>query len=68
MSYAAKIIQISPPGHNACPPRCEVGFLKSRPGEDKGAFAHRVGVEVDRMVDHTGLEYEYQVDDVEFSQ
>lgn len=61
--YSCTIVQISPEGHNACPPRCEVGFMKSRKGEDKGAFANRVGVEVDRMVDHTGLEYEWQIED-----
>ena len=67
MRYSCTIFQISPEGHNACPPRCEVGFMRSRLGEEKGAFAHRVGVQVDRMVDHTGLEYDWQIEDVEFS-
>lgn len=55
------IIQISPEGHNSCPPRCEVGFMKSKRGESEDSFAFRVGVEVDRLADFTGLEYEYQI-------
>jgi len=62
MTHQVSIIQISPEGHNACPPRCEVGFMKSHKGESEDSFAFRVGVEVDRLTDFTGLDYEYQIE------
>ena len=60
--FQVSIIQISPEGHNTCPPRCEVGFMKSQRGESEDSFAFRVGVEVDRLTDFTGLDYEYQIE------
>lgn len=62
--FQTKIIQISPEGYNACPPRCEVGFMRSNRGESEDAFAFRVGVEVDRLADFTGLDYDYQIEAV----